>query len=77
VLKLLNQLIEFGYLASPEKIKRIVAPLTNLIDGRKDLEFGDEGGKGLSKHHEDKVITIPWLNLSYIVIFRPAIVVNY
>jgi hypothetical protein len=39
VLKLVNQLVEFGYISNVSTITRLVEPLTDLLNGLDDLEL--------------------------------------
>ena len=50
VLKLVDQLVELGYVAHLDTISRLVPPLTDLINGCDDKEFPNRRSSVVQAH---------------------------
>ncbi|CAL1526674.1 unnamed protein product [Lymnaea stagnalis] len=49
VLRLLQFLVKFGYYMDVEDVRKLLPPLLSLLDGRHDVPFPKDKGKGYSK----------------------------
>ncbi|KAK7114914.1 hypothetical protein V1264_000891 [Littorina saxatilis] len=49
VLRLLHHLVKFGYYMDLDDVRKLLPPLLSLLDGRHDVPFPKDKGKGYSK----------------------------
>ncbi|XP_064599288.1 inositol 1,4,5-trisphosphate receptor type 1-like [Liolophura sinensis] len=57
VLRLLQHLVKFGYYMDMEDVRQLLGPLLNLLDGRNDVPFPKDKGKGYSREGNKAVQT--------------------
>ena len=46
VLRLLHHLVKFGYYMDLDDVRKLLPPLLSLLDGRHDVPFPKDKGKG-------------------------------
>ena len=49
MLRLLHYLVKFGYYMDLDDVRKLLPPLLSLLDGRQDVPFVKDKGKGYSK----------------------------
>ncbi|WAR13612.1 ITPR1-like protein [Mya arenaria] len=55
VLRLLQHLVKFGYYSDIDDVRTLLTPLLSLLDGRHDVPFPKDKGKGYSKDGQKSV----------------------
>ncbi|KAH3769464.1 hypothetical protein DPMN_170733 [Dreissena polymorpha] len=55
VLRLLQHLVKFGYYSDLDDVRRLLTPLLSQLDGRHDVPFPKDKGKGYSKEGQKTV----------------------